>query len=155
MRRVFFFIVLSFIVSLSGVSAQPQANVHLKGKVVDTTQGAMGGATVKVFKGMAEPKAGTMPTKEGLTGQFGDFDLELPAGDYYLEVSAPDFTTFKQAVKLAAATPPLSVTLSVKEFETVIDVAANTNEIGVDADSSLTTDTITGDALLDLPDNEE
>src|SRR5689334_13121432 len=114
MRRVFFFIVLSFIVSLSGVSAQTPANVHLKGKVLDTTQGAMVGATVKVFKGNAEPKAGTMPTKEGVTGALGDFDIELPAGDYHIEVSAPDFTTSKQAVKLAATTPPLAVTLSVK-----------------------------------------
>src|SRR6185295_4432834 len=112
MRRVFFFIVLSFMVSLSGLTAQTnQAAVHLKGKVLDSTQGAMAGATVKVFKGTAEPKAGTAPTKEGLSNAVGDFDVELPAGDYHLEVSAPDFETYKQAVKLAASTPPLSVTL--------------------------------------------
>jgi hypothetical protein len=156
MRRVFFFIVLSFLVSLSGLSAQTnQATVHLKGKVLDTTLGAMVGATVKVYRGTAVPREGTAPAKEGISGPVGDFDLELPPGDYRIEVSAPDFTTFSQAVKLAADTAPLAVTLSVKEFETVINVAADTNEIGVDSDSSLTTDTILGDALLDLPDNEE
>src|SRR6185295_5576680 len=103
MRRGFFFIVLSFLVSLSGLSAQTnQATVHLKGKVLDSSLGAMVGATVKVYKGTAVPKAGTMPTKEGVSGAVGDFDLELPAGDYRIEVSAPDFTTFQQAVKLAA-----------------------------------------------------
>jgi len=142
--------------SLSGLSAQTnQATVHLKGKVLDSTQGAMAGATIKVYKGTGEPKAGTMPTKEGVSTAVGDFDIELPAGDYHIEVAAPDFNTFKQAVKLAATTPPLAVTLTVHELETVIEVGANTNEIGVDTDSSLTTDTITGDALLDLPDNEE
>jgi len=142
--------------SLSSLSAQTnQAVSHLKGKVLDSSQGAMVGATVKIYKGTAVPKAGTMPTKEGVTGAVGDFDLELPPGDYRIEVSAPDFTTFQQAVKLAADTPPLAVTLSVKEFETIINVGAQANEIGVDPDSSLTTDTITGDALLDLPDNED
>jgi hypothetical protein len=156
MRRVFFFIVLSFIVSLSVVGAQTNpANVHLKGKVLDSTQGAMAGASVKVFRGTTEPKAGTAPTKEGVTNAVGDFDIEVPAGDYYVEVSAPDFGTFKQALRLAAATPPLAVTLSVKELEVIVEVEANSNEVGVDTDSSLTTDVITGDALLDLPDNEE
>jgi hypothetical protein len=156
MRRVFFFIVLSFIVSLSVVGAQTPANVHLKGKVLDSTQGAMAGATVKVFRGTAEPKEGTAPAKEGVTNGVGDFDVELPAGEYHVEISAPDFGTFKQAVRLTAAMPPLSVTLSVKELEAiVVEVGANNNEIGIDTDSSLTTDVITGDALLDLPDNEE
>ncbi len=156
MRKGFFFIVLSLLVSLSGLSAQTNsANVHLKGKVLDSTQGAMAGASVKVYKGTAEPKEGTAPTKEGVSSAVGDFDLELPAGDYHIEVTAPDFNTFKQAVKLAADTPPLAVTLSVRELETIINVGAETGEVGVDTDSSLTTDTITGDALLDLPDNEE
>ena len=113
MRRGFFFIVLSFLVSLAGLSAQTnQAAVPLKGQVLDTTQGAMAGATIKVYRGTAEPKEGTAPTKEGVTSAVGDFDIELPAGDYRIEVTAPDFNTFKQAVKLAADTPPLAVTVS-------------------------------------------
>ena len=156
MRRVFFFIVLSFLVSLSGLSAQTNpATLHLKGKVMDSTQGVMPGATIKVYKGTAAPKEGTQPTKEGLSGALGDFDLELPAGDYRIEVTAPDFTPFGQTVKLAADTQPLLVTLAVKEFETVINVGTDAGDVGIDPDASLTTDTITGEALLDLPDNEE
>jgi hypothetical protein len=34
-------------------------------------------------------------------------------------------------------------------------VSSDQNEVGVDTDSSLTTDVLSGDALLDLPDNEE
>ena len=62
---------------------------------------------------------------------------------------------FEQAVKAAANMQPLAVTLTVKSIETVVEVNAGQSELGVDPDSSLTTDTITGDALLDLPDNEE
>ena len=55
MRKGFFFIVLSLLVGLTGLSAQNnQATVHLKGKVLDSTQGAMAGATVKVWNERGE-----------------------------------------------------------------------------------------------------
>jgi len=96
-----------------------------------------------------------MPTKEGVSTGVGDFEIEVPAGDYRIEVSAPDFNTFAQAIKVANGMQPLSVTLTVKELETVVNVNSQSNEVGVDPESSLTTDVITGDALLDLPDNED
>jgi len=154
MRKLLSFFVLSFMVGLT-LAAQNNQSLHLKGKVLDSTQLAMAATDVKVFKGTAKPKAGTEPFKSGQTNGNGDFDIEVPAGDYYIEISAPDFNVFSQAVKATANMQPLAVTLTVKTVETVIDVAAATNEVGVDPDSSLTTDVITGDALLDLPDNEE
>lgn len=154
MRKLFLFMVLSLMLTVTVWGAQ-NANVHLKGKVLDSTNLPMQAASVKVFKGNAKPKANTMPVKEGATDANGDFDVEVPAGDYFVEVAAPDFNTFEQAVKLSATTQPLAVTMSVHVVEYKIDVAANQNEVGVDENSSLTTDTITGDALLDLPDNEE
>jgi len=159
MQKFLSFLILCLMVTVTVLGAQNNnqagATMHLKGKVLDSTNLPMAATTVKVFKGTAEPKAGTAAVKEGATDNNGDFDLEVPSGDYYIEVSAPDFNTFKQAVKATATMQPLAVTLTVKTFEQVIEVAGNSNEVGVDTSNSLTTDTLTGDALLDLPDNEE
>jgi hypothetical protein len=158
MRRFFLFIVLALIVGMSGLSAQTPANLHLKGKVVDSTDAAFPSATVKVYRGSAAPRAGApavAPVKEGVTTGVGDFDLELPAGEYRVEVSAPDFNTSSSAVRLTADMQPLLVKLTVKEFETIVEVNSNNNEVGVDPESSLSTDLITGDDLLDLPENPE
>ena len=76
------------------------------------------------------------------------FSPQPDMGAFFLNV-------FEQAVKATANMQPLAVGLTVKSIEMIVDVNAGQNELGVDADSSLTTDTITGDALLDLPDNEE
>ena len=132
-----------------------QGTMHLRGKVLDSTNLPMAATDVKVYKGTAKPKADAEALKAGVTDNNGDFDLEVPPGDYYIVVSAPDFNVFEQAVKAAANMQPLAVAMTVKSIEMVVDVNAGQNELGVDADSSLTTDTITGDALLDLPDNEE
>ena len=132
-----------------------QGTMHLRGKVLDSTNLPMAATDVKVYKGTAKPKADAEALKAGVTDNNGDFDLEVPPGDYYIVVSAPDFNVFEQAVKAAANMQPLAVAMTVKSIEMVVDVNAGQNELGVDVDSSLTTDTITGDALLDLPDNEE
>jgi len=159
MRKLFSFLILSLMVTVTVLGAQnnnqANATMHLKGKVLDSTALPMAATTVKAFKGTAEPKAGTAAVKEGVTDNNGDFDLEVPPGDYYVEISAPDFNTFKQAVKATATMQPLAVTLTVKVAETIINVEGNGNEVSVDSTNSLTTDTLTGDALLDLPDNEE
>src|SRR5262245_39819184 len=103
MRKLFSFLILCLMVSVTVLGAQNnQAAMHLKGKVLDSTALPMAATTVKVFKGTAEPKAGTAPAKEGVTDNNGDFDLEVPPGDYYIEISAPDFNSFKQAVKASA-----------------------------------------------------
>jgi Carboxypeptidase regulatory-like domain len=154
MRKLFSFIVLSFLVGLTALGQNNQT-MHLKGKVLDPTSLPMAASSVKVYKGNGAPKQGTAAFKEGQTDNAGDFDIELPAGDYYVDISAPDFNEFRQAVKATANMQPLAVTLTVKNFETVVEVTNTQSEVGVDPDSSLTTDTITGDALLDLPDNEE
>src|SRR5262245_32760677 len=115
MRKLFSFLILCLMVTVTVLGAQNNkavATMHLKGKVLDSTNLPMAATTVKVFKGTGEPKAGTAPVKEGTTDNNGDFDLEVPSGDYFIEVSAPDFNTFKQAVKANATMQPLAVTLT-------------------------------------------
>src|SRR6185295_10367616 len=123
MRKLFSIMVLSFMVSLTVWGAQNnqanQATMHLKGKVLDSTSLPMAATDVKVYKGTSEPKAGTAPFKAGVTDNNGDFDLEVPPGDYYVDITTPDFNPFKQAIKATATMQPLAVTLSVKVFETV------------------------------------
>src|SRR4030095_9369955 len=159
MRKLFSFMILSLMLSLTVWAAQNnqtnQGTMHLRGKVLDSTNLPMAATDVKVYKGTAKPKADAAVLKAGVTDNNGDFDLEVPPGDYYIVVSAPDFNVFEQAVTAAANMQPLAVAMTVKSIEMVVDVNAGQNELGVDVDSSLTTDTITGDALLDLPDNEE
>src|SRR5436190_18112818 len=42
----------------------------------------------------------------------GMFSFDVPAGQYQLAVTAPDFKTYLQAVRVTANMPTLSVTLS-------------------------------------------
>ena len=128
MRKLVAFTVLLLIVSFAALGAQAPGP-HLKGKVLDSTGLPMASATVKVYRGAGVPAAGAQPVKEGLSTATGDFDLELPAGAYRVEVSAPDFTTFQQAVQLANNTAPLAVTLSLKILETVVRSEEHTSEL--------------------------
>jgi hypothetical protein len=133
---------------ISSLSAQTGQTVSLQGRVLDSTGLPMAATDVKVFRG-------TTLVLEGKTNTNGEFNLGVAAGEYRLEVSAPDFATNTQTVRAAAGMQPLAITLSLRPVDTVIDVSSRTNELGVGEESSLTTDVIMGDALLDLPDNEE
>ncbi|HET9942240.1 MAG TPA: carboxypeptidase-like regulatory domain-containing protein [Terriglobia bacterium] len=90
MRKFFSLLILSLMVTATVIGAQNPATVRLKGKVLDSTALPMAGTAVKVYQGTAAPKEGVAPFKEGVTNNDGDFDIEVPAGDYYIDVSAPD-----------------------------------------------------------------
>lgn len=122
-------------------------NARVRGKVMDSSGLIMPGATVKVLQG-------AKVVKEGVSNATGDFDLTVSPGDYTLEVSAPDFGTLKQPVKVVVNLPPLAIKLELAGLETNVDVTENTNAISLDADSSLTTTTLSGNALAELPDDE-
>src|SRR5262245_41342568 len=117
MRKFFLFMILSWMVVFTALGAQNnQATVHLRGRVVDSTNLPMAATSVKIYKGSSAPKAGAAALKEAQTNEVGDFDIEVPSGDYYIEVSAPDFNSFKQSVKANNEMQPLAVTLTVKAF---------------------------------------
>jgi hypothetical protein len=147
--RKYVYILAALVLGISSLSAQTNLQtVQLKGRVLDSTDLPMAATDVKVYR---DDKV----VAEGKTNAVGDFDIAVAPGEYRVEVSAPDFDTSNQTVRVVAGMPALSVRLTLKAVDTVIDVSGNQNEIGVDSESSLTTDTIMGDALLDLPDNEE
>jgi hypothetical protein len=125
--------------------------VKVTGAVKDSTGGVMQAVDVKIFRGTTPT-----PVAQGVTTELGVFSFDLPPGEYRVEVSAVDFKTENVTAQVAANMPPLSVTLTLAALKgTEVTVDSRTNELGVDPDSSLTSETLTGDDLLDLPDNEE
>jgi len=85
----------------------------------------------------------------------GMFSFDLPAGQYQLAVTAPDFNTYLQPVRVTPNMPNLSVTLSLAGITATLDVVGNDNKVAVDAALSLDAQTLTADQISDLPDDEE
>jgi hypothetical protein len=132
-------------------TAQVPANaVKLRGKIVDQTGGAMGAVDVVV----AVPGQGGRVVATGKSDSEGNFELNVSPGPYQVTAKVADFKDNVQAVRVTADMAPLSITMSLG-LTTEVVVNSVTNELGIDPDSSLNTDVITGDALLDLPDNED
>jgi len=133
-----------------GTPPVPANAVKLKGKSVDQTGGSMAGVDVIV----ATPGTGGKVVATGKSDSEGNFELNVSPGPYQVTAKVADFKDNVQAVRVTADMAPLSLTMALG-LTTTVDVNSQTNELGVDPDSSLNTDVITGDALLDLPDNED
>lgn len=107
---------------------------------------AMQAVSVRVF----EPE-GTSAIRETVTDGRGNFVVSLPAGRYRVEISAPEFTT--HVAQVAVPQNALTVVLQLLPVELAVDASA-ADEL-VAGGRSLTSTTISGDALLDLPRKEE
>ncbi len=124
--------------------------VRIAGTVSDATGGVMWAATVRVFDdGSAEP------VRETATDRNGRFSVDVPAGSYRIRVSAPAFQTVDHLVQAVPGLEPLAVTLALEGLEESVDVVDTAGEFAVDALSSLTATTLSGDDLLGLPTDEE
>jgi len=145
MRRLRLYIAALLLLSAPALNAQ---TAKLRGVVVDPTDAVMPAVNVTVYQ------AGKI-VKAGVTNETGGFDLDLPPGSYGLEVSAPDFTRFRQEIQITPDMPPMTIMLSVAPAETVVEVRDESNSTNVSLDASLGDVVLEGDQLLDLPDNEE
>ena len=130
-------------------TVQTVAAMRLRGRVADPTGAVIQGSSVKVMQG-------NDTIAEVTTGATGEFDVELPAGEYQIEVNTPDFKPFTEKVRVAAGMAPLTITLSLSTIEAKVDVneAAN-QDVTIDSPPTLGAQTIAGDQLDDLPDNED
>ena len=127
-----------------------EPEVRISGTVSDETGGVMWAATVRVFAdGSAEP------LRRISTDRNGRFSVEVPAGSYRLRVAAPAFRTVERLVDAVPGLEPLAVTLTLEALEESVDVVDTAGEFAVDALSSLTATTLSGDELLGLPADEE
>ena len=127
----------------------PSQTVQVSGTVIDETGGVMRAVTVRVF-----PEASGDPVQETTTDENGYFSVEVAAGAYRVEVSAPAFRTVEQRVRAVPGLEPLDVTLALA-LEENVDVVDTAAEFRVDPLSSLTTTMLSGDDLAGLPADEE
>ena len=110
----------------------------------------MWAVTVRVFADGA-----TEPVGETTTDRTGRFSVEVPAGSYRIRVSAPAFRAVDRLVHAVPGLEPLAVTLALEGLEESVDVVDTAGEFAIDALSSLTATTLSGDELLGLPADEE
>jgi hypothetical protein len=146
MFRLLAFTALLFIAAtLSAQNAPP----HVRGRITDSSGAVIAGTKITLLKG-------SEVVAESITNLTGDFDLELAAGDYQLEINARDFNPVRQNLRIAAGMAPLSISLTVAKVEQAIEVKDTAeNAVTIDSDVALTTQSIAGDQLADLPDDEE
>jgi len=99
---------------------------------------------------------GTTFVRAGKTDASGSFSFDIAPGDYQIAVTAPDFKTFTQTVRVTANMRPLAITLSLEGITSFVEVKEGPEkEVTVDASSSLDATVITPEQLKDLPDDEE
>src|SRR5262245_11221696 len=120
----------------------------LAGRVLDPSGAVMLGVDIKLFQGATL-------VKEGKTDERGTFSLEVPPGQYRVEVSAPDFKTINQELRITPNMPSVSISLSLATVATQIDVGSKKDEVTIDEDANLTSTTISGDAVKDLAEDED
>lgn len=127
MRMFCLLIAISLLLSSMAFSAQNAP--RLRGRISDSSDAVISGSTIKVLKG-------TDVISEATTNATGDFDLELAAGDYQLEVNAHEFNSFRQDIRVAAGMAPISVSLKIATVAQKLDVN-ETAEKAVTIDSDL------------------
>jgi hypothetical protein len=137
---------LSFFLNALPLNAQ---NAPLRGRISDSSGAVIRGAKIKVLKG-------SDVVTEATTNTTGDFDLELAAGEYQIEVNAPEFNPFREDIRVAVGMAPLSLSLTIATIAQTLDVKESAGRaVTIDSDIPLTTQTIAGDQLAYLPDNED
>jgi hypothetical protein len=132
---------------MAGSLLQAQS-LKLTGTVFDPSRAVIPDAEVQILQG-------TSLIREGKTNSTGSFSFDLPAGDYKLEVSVEAFNPHRQDVRLTPNMRPLSIALSVAAPTAVVDVPDQDDRVGIDADTNLTSQVLQGDALKNLPEDED
>jgi len=139
---------LTFLLTLLVASATFAQSAKIKGQVMDTSGSIMPGVQVKLYQG-------DNVVASGLTTNSGEFELPANPGDYKLEISAPDFNTYTEMVKITPEMGPLAVTMELATISQNVEVTETRNEINIDSDSSLSTTVLGRDFIDALPDDED
>jgi len=139
---------LTLLLTLLIASATFAQSSKVKGRVMDTSGSIMPGVQVKLYQG-------NKVVGQGTTTGTGEFELPANPGDYKLEITAPDFNTFTEMVKVTPDMGAVSVTMELATFSQNVDVTETRNEISIDSDSSLQTTVLKQDFIDALPDDED
>src|SRR5215471_4980671 len=121
---------LSLLLTLLVAAATFAQSAKIKGRVMDGSGSVMPGVQVKIYQG-------DNVVQQGTTDNMGDFEISINPGDYKLEVTAPDFNSFTEMVKVAPDMSPLAVTMQLATIAQNVEVTETRNEISIDSDSSL------------------
>jgi hypothetical protein len=149
-RAAVFPLLLAVLLSSSVLQGQttPAQTPRLRGTIKDPSGAVMPSVDVAVIQSGKVVKAVK-------TDDLGAFSFDLATGQYTIAVAAPDFKAYGQTIRVSPNMPALAITLSLEGITTAVDVVGNSNEIIVDAAQSLDANILTGDQILDLPDDEE
>src|SRR5689334_9409083 len=139
---------LSLLLTLLIASATFAQSAKVKGRVMDTSGSVMPGVQVKLYQA-------DKVVSEGVTTGTGDFEIPANSGDYKLEITAPDFNTYTEMVKVSPEMSPLAVTMELAVIAQNVEVTETRNEISIDSDSSLSTTVLGRDFIDALPDDED
>src|SRR5205809_2225855 len=137
--------VLFLLLTVTGIFAQ---SAKVKGRIMDASGSVMPGVQIKVYQG-------EKVIKEGTTSGSGDFEIPVDPGEYKLEMTAPDFDTYSEVVRVTPDMGPLTVTMQLAQLAQNIEVTETRNEISIDPDSSLNTTVLSKEFVDALPDDED
>src|SRR5262247_3257654 len=134
-----------FLLSASVVNAQA---VRLRGTVLDPSGAVIPEADVKISQG-------NRVVIEGKSDSTGNFSFELSVGEYRVETSAAAFRSHQQNVRVAPNMRSLSITLALATLNEVVDVGQPDDKVSLEDDAKLTSTTIAGDDIKNLPEDED
>src|SRR5262245_37550256 len=80
----------------------PPATPRLRGTVADPTGGLMPSVDIAILRGLSLVKAMK-------TDAVGAFSFDIPAGEYQMAVTAPDFKVYTQTVRVTPNMRPLAI----------------------------------------------
>ncbi len=139
-------VILAVLVFSESVAAAQ--TVLLRGTILDPSGAVIPAANVKVTQG-------GRVAGERKSDATGNFSFDLPAGDYRLQVSAADFRTYVQNVRVTPNMRPLSVSLVLAGVNAAVDVAPIEDQVTLDEDVNLTSTSISGDTIKALPEDDD
>src|SRR3989442_15995709 len=79
------------------------------GRVMDSSGSVMPGVQIKLYQG-------DKVVKQGTSSSSGEFEIAAGPGDYKLEITAPDFDTYTEIVKVTPDLRPLSITMALAQI---------------------------------------
>jgi hypothetical protein len=121
---------------------------RLAGRILDPSGAVIPGADIKVFQGRTL-------VKDAKSDERGAFAMELPAAEYRIEVTAAEFKPFQGNLRVVPNMQAVSIPMVLATVSTQVDVGSKKDEVTIDEDANLTSTTISGDAVKDLPEDED
>src|SRR5262245_33340452 len=100
-------------------------SAKLRVRVLDASGAVMPKVQVKVYQA-------DKLVEEGLTSSSGDVEIPVDPGEYNVEITAADFQSHVENVKVTGASVALAVTMKVAQLNQTIDVKDVVNQVSID-----------------------